>query len=282
MKYIIMPLLVATFLQAHGLKSSITTTYETLDFKNSIQKNDGVRYSLGGVITKDNSTYKLTFERTITDTKKPPLKENLLVSKLYAKYAYKFTNGIKINLNHLNILSDNLVPTNHAKTYGIGLGYSFDKNTFINITQYYTDFREFKSYQSDLKLEHQIFFDKMMLKVTTIAKYIKLDDYKNNFFSKNADSDYLTAGIKLHSHYKDYHFGTGIYLGKRAFAIMKDGFALQHHAMEFNKTYMVGIGKNISNSIISIKYMYAIATELPMQNKDVKVQNLILSLKYNF
>ena len=43
MKYIIMPILISTFLYSHGIKSSITTSYESLDFKNSVQKNDGKR-----------------------------------------------------------------------------------------------------------------------------------------------------------------------------------------------------------------------------------------------
>ena len=282
MKYILMPLLVATFLQAQGVKSSITTTYESLDFKNSIQKDYGVRYSVGGVVEKDNSTYQLTLERTITETKKPPLKENLLVSKLYAKYSHKFNNGVTINLNHLNVLNDNIAPTSHAKTYGAGIGYFFDKNNFVNFTQYYTDFRKFNVYQSDLKYMHKIYFDSIMLKITTIAKYMKLDDYKNNPFSKNADKDYLTAGVKLHAHYKDYHFGAGAYFGDRVFSVMKDGFKLQHHAMEFKKTYMAGIGKNISNFVVSLRYIYQEATELPMQNKDVKINNTVLSVKYKF
>ena len=105
---------------------------------------------------------------------------------------------------------------------------------------------------------------------------------KDNSFSKNANNDYLTAGLKVHSHYKDYHFGMGAYFGKRVFSIMKDGFAIQHHAMEFDKTYMVGIGKDISDFVVSLKYVYQEATELPMQNNDVEVNNLIVSLKYNF
>ena len=63
---------------------------------------------------------------------------------------------------------------------------------------------------------------------------------------------------------------------------MQDGFKIQHHAMEFNKTYMLGIGKNIDDFMVSLRYIYQEATELPMQNKNVNVKNIVTTFTYKF
>jgi len=83
-------------------------------------------------------------------------------------------------------------------------------------------------------------------------------------------------------HHNSYHFGTGIYFEKRVCAIMKDGFKIQHHAMEFNRTYAVGIGKTLSNFVFRIQYIYQRATELPIKNKNVNILNIrfITNLKF--
>lgn len=282
MRYILIAMIMAIFLQGDEVKSSVTTSYEILDFKNSIQKNEGNRYSFGADIIVDASQYQLSYEKTITDTKKPPLTKDLQVSKLFAKYSYKLDNGVKVNFNHLNVLSDNIAITNHAKSYGIGVGYGFGKNYYVNFTQYYSDFRVFDVYQSDLKLDYKFALDDAKIKLTTIVKYLDLKDKNSNSFSKNADDDYVTLGLKIHTHYKDYHFGVGAFFGKRVFAVMNDGFKLQHHAMEFDKTYMVGVGKNIDNFMLMLKYVYQEATELPYKNDGVEVSNVVASLTYKF
>ncbi|HIP20415.1 MAG TPA: hypothetical protein EYG70_04760 [Sulfurimonas sp.] len=47
---------------------------------------------------------------------------------------------------------------------------------------------------------------------------------------------------ELHSHYNTWHLGAATYFGKRVFAIMNDGFKLQHHAMEFDLELETSIG----------------------------------------
>ena len=104
----------------------------------------------------------------------------------------------------------------------------------------------------------------------------------NNIFTQNADNTYLSAGLKFHIHYDGYHFGSAVYLGKRAFAIMDEGSKIQHHAMEFDRTYAVGIGKNISNLVLRLQYIYARATELPKKHSDVGVSTLKFVANYKF
>lgn len=282
MKHILLPFFMATFLYSQGVSSSATFAYETMQFENSIQKLDGKRYSVGGEVNIDSSKYELTYENTNTNTKQPPLSKDLVVSKIFAKYNYSFDKRFKLNINYLNVLDDNIAITSGTKAYGLGVGYRFNKYNAINFTQYYSDFVEFKSYQSDIKYDHRIFFDNLTFKISAMAKYINLIDHKSNPFSNKAKSDYITSGLSVHSHYKGYHLGVGAYFGKRAFAIMNDGFRLQHHAMEFNKSYMAGVGKNIGDSTLMIKYIDMLAKELPMDNDDVKMNNIIISLKYKF
>jgi len=62
---------------------------------------------------------------------------------------------------------------------------------------------------------------------------------------------------------------------------MNDGFKLQHHAMEFDRTYAIGVGKSISDFILRVQYIYQRAEELPMQNNNVEIDNIrfLLNLK---
>ncbi len=76
--------------------------------------------------------------------------------------------------------------------------------------------------------------------------------------------------------------GAGAFFGKRVFAVMNDGFRVQHHAMEFDKTYMIGVGKHFGDVDLTLKYVYQEATEIPINNDNVKVGNIILQLGYRF
>jgi hypothetical protein len=52
--------------------------------------------------------------------------------------------------------------------------------------------------------------------------------------------------------------------------------------MAFNKTYKCGIGKHFSWGDIKLQYIYQEATEVPIDNKDVEVQNIVLQVGYKF
>ena len=61
---------------------------------------------------------------------------------------------------------------------------------------------------------------------------------------------------------------------------LPSGLKVQHHAMEFNKTYMVGIGKHFGDLDITARYTYQEATEIPIHNENVKAENFILQVGY--
>lgn len=284
MRKVIIPLVLsASVLSANTSVKAVDTYYEMLDFKNSKQKNSAIKVGAGATLKSDNSFYKFIYEHALTQTKKPPLSKNLNVDKLYLKYGYKIDDAWSVNANYLNVLHDNIVITNHAEAVGFGLTYNFNKKFGVNFTQYYIDYRKFNSYQSDIKIEYKTKINGVVLKFSSITKAIHLDDYKDNPFSKNAKEDYITTGLKLHTHYKSYHFGMGAYFGKRVFAIMNDGFKIQHHAMEFKRTYAIGFGKTFFKKfILRTQYIYQEATELPLNNDNVEVRNIRFMATYKF
>jgi hypothetical protein len=220
-----------TYLGAQTIHSSIVTYAESKNFENSVQKEDGIVYGIGADIHHDNSAYKLAYEYGDTNTKQPPLKEDLRTDKLFLKYSYTLQNDLEFNINYINILNDNIAITDGGQTYGAGATYHIKKNINTNFTQFYTNYDDFNVYQSDLTINYSFKVDDIKVKLTSVTKYINIDEKYLNGFTKNADDSYLTSGLKLHLHYDGYHFGSAIYVGKRAFAIMDDGFKIQHHAM---------------------------------------------------
>ena len=262
--------------------SSIITYIESKDFDNSVQKEDGKVYGIGADIHLDHSEYRFAYEHGDTNTKQPPLKEDLITDKLFLKYSYDLQNDFAFNINYINILNDNIAITDGGQTYGAGLSYKIKKNINSNFTQYYTNYDDFNVYQSDFTLDYKMKINDVKVKLTSITKYINLDEKNLNGFTKNAEDDYLTTGVKLHLHYEGYHFGAAAYFGKRVFAVMDDGFKIQHHAMEFDRTYAVGIGKNISDFVLRLQYIYSRAEELPMENENVEISNFRVLLNYKF
>ncbi|MFT5835771.1 MAG: hypothetical protein ACI9RG_000664 [Sulfurimonas sp.] len=281
MKYILL-LLISTYLFSQPLNSSITTYYENKNFNASVQKDDSVVYGVGAAINYENSQYKLTYEYGDTNTKQPPLSEDLKTEKLFLKYGYTFNDTFKANINYINIINDNIAITDNGRAYGAGLTYNIGKKVSLNCTQFYTDYEDFDVYQSDFKIAFKTNLDSVKLKLSSITKKIKIDEKNVNSFTKNAEDDYLTTGLKVNASYKTYHFGGGVYFGKRAFAIMDDGFKIQHHAMEFDRTYSVGVGKTISDIVLRMQYVYQRATELPASNEDVEAKVIRLLASYKF
>ncbi len=263
------------------IHSSVSTYYETKNFTNSIQKQDAIVYGVGADIHYNHSAYKLIYEKGDTATKQPPLQEDLQTEKLFLKYVYKFNDSFEINFNYINILNDNIAITDGGQTYGAGLTYH-KEGLVANFTQFYTDYEDFDTYQSDLKIDYKTKVKGVKVKLTSIIKYIDIDEENKNGFTANAQDSYLTAGFKFHLHHSGYHFGSALYLGKRTFAIMDDGSKIQHHAMEFDRTYAIGVGKNISDFVVRLQYIYARATELAKKQSDVEVSTTRLVANYKF
>ena len=270
-------------LETQTIHSSVSLYYEMKEFSNSKQKTDGVVYGIAADIHYEDHAFRMAYEKSQTDTiKSPKLTKNLEVDKIFTRYNYHYNDTFEFNFNYINVLNDNIVPTDKTKAYAMGISYLPNKVMKLNFTQYYVDYQIFESYQSDLALEYKSKYKKLKYKLSVIAKYIQLQNKDANVFSANAQEDYSTVGLKLHSHYDSYHFGFGTYFGKRAFAVMNDGFKLQHHAMEFDKTYAIGVGKTIGDFVLRYQYIYQRAEELPLKNKNVKVSNNRLILNYKF
>ena len=278
----ILILLLSAQLYAETIHSSIVSYVEHKNFKNSVQKEEGNVYGFGADIHHERSAYKFAYEYGYTNTKQPPLKEDLQTNKLFLKYSYDFQNDFKFNMNYINILNDNIAITDGGQAYGLGVTYQPQKNISTNFTQYYTHYDDFNVYQSDGLLEYKMKINGFKIKFSSLLKYIHIEDKNINGFTKNAEEDYLTPGLKLHVHYNDYHFGSAVFFGKRVFAVMDNGFKIQHHAMEFDRTYAIGIGKNISDFVLRLQYIYSRAEELPMQNDNVEISNIRLLLNYTF
>ena len=284
-KYILLLITLNTFafaLAQEDVHSSVSTYYENKTFKNSKQKEDGVVYGVGADIHFGGSEIKLAYEQGDTKTIRPQVSKDLETKKIFFKYAYRFDKHFELNVNYISI-KDNLVETDGGMVGGGGMTYYFNKKASLNFTQYFTDYDNFDTFQSDLRIDYKTKIGKVKVKFTSITKYIYIEDTNStSTLTPNAQKDYTTTGIKIHSHYNSYHLGLGAYFGKRAFAIMDDGFKIQHHAMEFDRTYAIGVGKTISDFVVRFQYVYQRAEELPMENKNVEVHNLRFMANYKF
>jgi len=262
--------------------SSISTYYENKTFSNSVQKDDGVVYGIGADVHYKSSAFKATYEYGDTNTKQPPLAEDLKTQKAFLRYGYEFNDKVAFNVNYINIIEDNIAITDGGVSYGLGLTLKPVKELRVNFTQFYTIYENFDVYQSDLRFDYKFKLDNFKFKISSLTKYITIDEKSINSFTKNADKDYLTSGVFLHGHYSGFHMGMAAYYGKRIFAIMDDGFKIQHHAMEFDRTYAIGVGKDLEDFVLRLQYIYQRAEEIPMRNENVEVSNVRVVLNYKF
>ena len=282
-KYLLLLALLAQ-LNAQTIHSSVSTYYENKTFTNSKQKEDGVVYGVGADIHYAASEFKITYEQASTNTIQPPMSEDLEVKKLFMRYAYNFDKNFALNINYVGVLEDNIAPTDGGFAFGGGMTYTFNRNVLLNFTQFYTDYEDFDIFQTDLRVDYKMKVDKIKLKFSSLTHFISVeDDEAIGSYTDNAQNTYLTTGIKFHAHYSGYHFGSAVYFGKRAFAIMDDGFKIQHHAMEFDRTYAIGLGTNLGHFVVRGQYIYQRAIELPLENpQKVKVNVYRVVANYRF
>ena len=283
-KHILLFIALTGSIFAQEIHSSLSAYLENQTFTGSKQKEDGIVYGLGADIHYGNAEYKLTYEEGAVNTIQPPMLEDLETKKLFFKFGYKFDKHFKINLNAISILKDNIAPTDGGSIGGGGFTYTFDKKLSCNITGYFTDYSDFDVIQTDLRIDYKTKIEKVKVKFSSVTKYIDVQDGNTTSptYASNADSKYLTTAVEIHAHYNKYHLGGAAYFGKRAFAIMQDGFKVQHHAMEFDRTYAIGAGRTFGDFVLRAQYIYQRAEELPMSNKDVEVSTFRLITNYKF
>ena len=254
----------------------IKLNFERSDFHHSKTKEKGNIYGVElDYATKKHHT-QIYYEKAKTDTKKIVPKD-LNINKYTFKYSYNLNRYNRLFASYIKI-DDNLVAqTGSGNIYGIGYGY---KN--FALKQYGSIYKDFKVYQTDLKGVWKKEFFGIHTKIIFIPKYIHLSDKNSNSFSTNAKNNYLTVGLILHAHYKKFNFSLVTFEGKRIFAVMHDGFRVQHHAMEFKASYMAGIGYALSDNITSnFHYTYHKAKEINFNNA-VTIGNISVDILYSF
>jgi len=272
--------LVFTTLQAkeeenhtHEGKSNIKINYEILDFTHSLKKIEGKRYGIELDHENARNHYQFYYEKTNTDTRKI-VPKNLHVNKYTMKYQYKFSSQERLSFLYAHIDDNLMKETNGGDIYGVG----YSKSGF-GLTQYLSDYPHFNVYQTDMKYT----LKSNGIKWTALGKYIHLANKNSNNFSKKAKTDYFTAGLKVHTHYHGYHLGAGVFVGKRIFAVMKEGFRVQHHAMEFKNSYMCGVGHKVTDNIVAhVRYTHHEAKEVAMNHDNVKVDAFTFDMVYTF
>jgi hypothetical protein len=260
----------------HVGNTNIKINYGTLDFENSKKKDNGKRYGIELDHQDHKHHYQFYYEETYTDTTKM-VNKDLQVKKHTLKYQYNISKKNNLSLSYANIDDNLMKETDGGHIYGLGYRYKT-----LSLTQYLSDYKNFDVYQSDLKLGFKKKFNNIEFISAVIGKYIHLNDKNSNNFSKKAKNNYFSLGLKAHAHYKGYHFAAGTYLGKRIFSVMNEGLKVQHHAMEFKESYMLGIGKKIDNLLIHLRYAQHKAKEVPINNDNVKVKNIMLEIEYQF
>jgi len=261
---------------AHVGSSELKFNYEFLDFKNSKQKDDGRRY--GVTVDHQDSVhhYQLYVEHTDTQTK-PVIPKDLSVNKYAFKYQYAMGKGERLSFVYTKI-DDNLISeVDGGNIYGLGYKYKA-----FSMMQYLSDYDHFDVYQTDVKWRVKKTFSDVMVKGALMGKYIYLDDRMSNDFTKKTEQDYFTLGMKIHAEYQDWHMAAVGYVGDRIFAVMNEGLRVQHHAMEFEKSYMFSVGKKFDDFFVNVRYIKQYATEVPIENEDVEVSNIALSVAYTF
>ena len=156
------------------IHSSVSAYYENKSFSSSVQKTDGVVYGIAADIHHNASEYKFAYEYGDTRTKQPPLPDDLHTDKLFLRYAHNLNEKFSINVNHINILNDNLAITDEGKAYGFGLSYKYNKAIATNFTQFYTKYNDFEVYQSDLRVDFKFKVANAKIKLSSISKFIKI------------------------------------------------------------------------------------------------------------
>ncbi len=251
--------------------------YQNMDFAGSKQKKQGQSYVVHTGYKYETGLYEAAWSKTKTETFQPPLPNDLKVDKYYLKYTYAMDKEQSLSLNYAAI-SDNLAKeTDGGHIYGLSYRY---KN--MKFSQYLSDYKNFNVYQTELGYLFKSMFKQWKVAARLNATYIYLQDRKSNDFSAQAKEDYFTPSLMIHAVYDKWHVGAGAYMGKRIFAVMHDGFGVQHHAMEFDRTFMVAAGRHFGAYDITLKYLYMRANEVPLYNPNVKIDSVIFSVGYRF
>ena len=257
------------------------TQYEYLDFANSRQKREGERYRAECSGSVKGHTIRIAYERTATRTCQPPLPEDLRVDKYMLNYSLPLIGPLRLKTAFMAI-EDNLAPTDGGRIFGAGLGYGTPTGFQSAIMFYRSRYDDFGTYQADLSVARSFPIGAFRIGLSGVLKSIWIGERGRTSYTANAQSRYQTPGIRAHLGYKSYRAGIGAFFGKRLFGVMEEGMRVQHHAMEMDRTYMAGLSKSFGATSLQLRYVYLRATELPLNNPGVTVDNTMLQLQHRF
>ena len=267
--------------QAYGAEDYVSLQYDYFNFTHSKQKDYGQRATLHAKGSYEDKSLQIAYEKTLTETYKPPMRRDLKVDKLFARYDQKLFSADRYDLGVI-MVKDNIVPTDGGKVFYGGYLHRFTPLIALEGDFYYGHYDIMKTYQFDVALKLHKKFGELDTKVVAVIKDIVVDECSSGFCAK-AEPNYLTAGLKVKLDYDGYFLHGAGFVGKRLFAVMMEGFALQHHAMEFDRTYMAGFGKRVGDIELKLKYTYQRAIELPIPNSsNVTIDAVSLRVKYLF
>jgi hypothetical protein len=259
----------------------LTTQVEYLDFDNSRQKKEGARYGAALSLLQQGHHFRFAYERTVTHTYQPPLPENLHVDKYMLAYSLPLGGQLRLKTAFMAV-EDNLAPTDGGRIYGMGLNYGTPSALQSAIMFYRSRYDDFGTYQADLSVTKSFPVNAFRIGLSGVLKSIWIDDRGSTSYTANAKRRYLTPGIRAHLGYRSWRAGVGAFFGKRLFGVMEGGMRVQHHAMEMDRTYMAGITKSFGATSLQLRYVYLRATELPLANPGVTVDNTMLRLQHRF
>lgn len=265
---------------ASGSGDFVGLQYDYFNFTNSKQKDYGNRATVHVRGSSDDIAVQIAYEKTVTETYKPPMKTNLNVDKVMARYDQELSRAGRYDLG-LIMVRDNIVPTDSGKVFYGGYLHRFTPLIALEGDFYYGHYPIMKTYQFDAAVKLHKKFGEVDTRVIGIVKDIVVDECRDGFCAKAAPN-YLSAGLKVKLDYDDYFLHGAAFFGKRVFAVMMEGFMLQHHAMEFDRTYMAGFGKRFDNVELKVKYVYQQAKELPLDNSGIVIDALSLRVRYLF
>jgi hypothetical protein len=264
--------------QASGAEDFVSLQYDYFNFTNSKQKDYGNRATVHAKVSHEYKSLQLVYEKTITETYKPPMTTNLNVDKVMLRYDQKVFKKGKYDLG-LIAVRDNIVPTDGGRVFYGGYYHQLTPLVALDGHFYYGHYSIMKTYQFDAALKLHKKFGEVDTRLVGVVKDIVVDEC-SDVFCANAEPNYLTAGLKAKLDYEGYFLHGATFYGKRVFAVMMEGFQLQHHAMEFDRTNMVGAGKRFGDIELKVRYIYQRAKELPLNNSGVTINAVSLRVKY--
>jgi len=258
-------------------KTTLKFSQKTIHFSNSKQKKDAQH--LRTTLNYKNNIHQIvaSYSNANVQTYQPPLHSNLHVNKYTVIYNNSYFKNQTCTLGYLYI-DDNLAKEVDGGSI-FTLGYRYKAVAF---QQHISVYHHFSVLQSDIFYNRGFNFSTLKAVAIIGAKYIYLKNRKSNHFSANAKKDYLAPVLKFKLHYKKLQVQLGAVFGRRVFGVMNNALTVNHHAMEFYKTYIAGVAYRYNNLLLQLNYSYQEADELPLNNQGVKLNAAGISLGYSF